>query len=1132
MAFLSLTIASFNCRGLSRAAKQNAVIELARARKVDILVLQETYVHRLGQIRSFDATFGTRSYWGYGASGSRGVAIVLMPRFTGSVLRYFRDTDGRLMWMDLDSGIRIVNVYAPNDLRSQKEFFAALDNHLVGPSRVVLVGDFNCVLDPIDRRTFRGTPPKWSDRRGEGVLRELVDELGLIDAWRALRPAQSGMTWTGRSARSRIDRFYVSPSLAPSMHSAWLVSSALSDHSLLILRFAGTDIAAQGKRPWRLNARLLKDREILVDVARVIQRKVHATPELDGDRWDEVKADVAECFRSWGKRRAREDREEIRIISGVILLLSRPESTGPGIASALVTLRKELRVALQRRWDGLKAVARAERWEMEAWCSRTILRRHLARKHTPLMHLIDPETGSLVETPDGVLEVAKRFYENLYAEPTPPSAAFPFVRNDQVFELCDSPFVEEELHAALVTMKRNRSPGTDGLTVEFYVKLWEVLGKPFTALVNRLLREGTLSTTQRKGLITLLCKDESRRTDLRAWRPITLLNCDYKLIAKCLSVRLTPVLSTVLGPYQACCVKGRSCQLHGFAIRDLIEWANARDLPGIVCSFDQEKAFDRISHHFIFQVLNEAGFSDRFVSMIRALYSRPTSAVIIQDRVSESFDVCRGVRQGDPLSPALYVLAFEPLLQRLSGDSRLSQFPLPPGAPPVALFAYADDLSIVVQNEATVCTVLEVLDEYCEASGARVNRSKSAVMYLNSAPSSAQPVHGLPVKARLRILGFHFEPGGLTPENWRIAQEKLEARIEEFGKLSCPLTARVTITRSLLFSVLTYVASVMPVASQTKNRLEKTLFEFLWSGSCIYVGRPVLKLPRDQGGLGVPDLALMARVLHVRWTRVALDSDMTLTRSFASFFLSTRLRQFSAGALSHSVPRAGTPSAFYAGAARTLAEIQRVDPECDVVEVHLQDLVGLITPPPPERYKMLDLCRHKPNWHLITASFLDARRATFMYRLARGCLPITYRPNTPNIRRGVCPFCHSREALVHVFYECALPKALLRKIADLFQLPGIPYPTVRYLSPLPSHAVNQFVLLLVECLYQVWLARCEAVYQGRLPGLHEVLAKVRKEVWFHLFRERYRLDAKKFLETWHRPAVIFSESRGQLTIQL
>ncbi|KAH8027306.1 hypothetical protein HPB51_004218 [Rhipicephalus microplus] len=61
-----------------------------------------------------------------------------MPRFTGFVLRYFRDTNGSLMWMDLDSGIRIVNVYAPGDFRSQKEFFAVLDDHLVGPSRVVL----------------------------------------------------------------------------------------------------------------------------------------------------------------------------------------------------------------------------------------------------------------------------------------------------------------------------------------------------------------------------------------------------------------------------------------------------------------------------------------------------------------------------------------------------------------------------------------------------------------------------------------------------------------------------------------------------------------------------------------------------------------------------------------------------------------------------------------------------------------------------------------------------------------------------------------------------------------------------------------------------------------------------------
>lgn len=241
--------------------------------------------------------------------------------------------------------------------------------------------------------------------------------------------------------------------------------------------------------------------------------------------------------------------------------------------------------------------------------------------------------------------------------------------------------------------------------------------------------------------------------------------------------------------------------------------------------------------------------------MIQALYSRPKSS-FIQDRASESFDVWREVRQGNPRSPSvyrLYVLAFEPLLQMLSRDIRICNFRLPPGSPPVALFAYADDLSICLPDEAAIFTVLDVLDSYCRATGARKNRSKSAVMYMSSVPTSAQPVHGLAVQARLRILGFLFEPGDRTSENGQLSQEKLEAGIRELRVLSCPLNATVTIARSLLLSFLTYVACVsMPVANRSTRSLEQILFRFLRSSSCIFVGRPVLKVPRNKGGLGIP----------------------------------------------------------------------------------------------------------------------------------------------------------------------------------------------------------------------------------------------------------------------------------------
>ncbi|KAL3205255.1 hypothetical protein MRX96_011153 [Rhipicephalus microplus] len=263
------------------------------------------------------------------------------------------------------------------------------------------------------------------------------------------------------------------------MHSSWLCSSALSDHSLLALRFADSSLVPWGKRPWRLNPRLLKDKDATKDVATYLIGSLLGDQNLGGSDWDTVKAGVAERFRDWGKRRAREERAEIKAVSDAILLLSKPLSCGLGVTAALTSLRKEYRVLLQRRWDRLRATARAEQWEMEAWCSRNVLRRHLARKSSAITSLVDPNTGGLVETQDEVLEVARQFYKNLYAEPPPTPYSFPFTKTYEDFDICDTPFVEEEVFAALKSMKHNRSPGSDGLTVEFYVKFWRVLGGAF-----------------------------------------------------------------------------------------------------------------------------------------------------------------------------------------------------------------------------------------------------------------------------------------------------------------------------------------------------------------------------------------------------------------------------------------------------------------------------------------------------------------------------------------------------------------------------------------------------------------------------------------------------------------------------
>lgn len=93
-----------------------------------------------------------------------------------------------------------------------------------------------------------------------------------------------------------------------------------------------------------------------------------STVVLDAERWDELKARVRGCLMAWGKRLAREELAAITIVSDAILLLSSPISCGPGVAAALVELRREHRRLLRIRWDGLRALARAERWESETWC--------------------------------------------------------------------------------------------------------------------------------------------------------------------------------------------------------------------------------------------------------------------------------------------------------------------------------------------------------------------------------------------------------------------------------------------------------------------------------------------------------------------------------------------------------------------------------------------------------------------------------------------------------------------------------------------------------------------------------------------------------------------------------------------
>ena len=156
-------------------------------------------------------------------------------------------------------------------------------------------------------------------------------------------------------------------------------------------------------------------------------------------------------------------------------------------------------------------------------------------------------------------------------------------------------------------MARGKTPGSDDLPVEFFVKFWDMLGADLVEVFNSSYQDGFLPSSSCKGIITLLFK-KGDRVECKNWHPITLLNVDYKLCARTLAGRLLKVIHHMVHSDQTCGVPGRYIGENVSLLRDIVDVTTELHLPTAILSLDQEKAFDRVDWAFLFRTLEKMGF--------------------------------------------------------------------------------------------------------------------------------------------------------------------------------------------------------------------------------------------------------------------------------------------------------------------------------------------------------------------------------------------------------------------------------------------------------------------------------------------------------------------------------------------
>lgn len=291
-----------------------------------------------------------------------------------------------------------------------------------------------------------------------------------------------------------------------------------------------------------------------------------------------------------------------------------------------------------------------------------------------------------------------------------------------------------ELHKALQDMESGKVPGIDRLPFKFYFYLfkffWTEVGVDLLQVLNDSLCSGRLPLSYRRAVITLLPK-KGDLMDIKNWPPVSLLCSDYKLLSKVLANRLSKVTDQVVHPDQTYCVPGRSIFDNIALIRDTFDVSKLLNIDIGLISIDQEKAFDRVEHAYLWRTLEAFGFCRDFIDKVKVLYGDVESVLKINGGLCTPFKVCGDVRQGCSLTRNVVFNCYRTAVASLEEKIFVVYF-LTTCKNSICLSAYADDVVVLINGQNDVKVVMDVLEDFRMISSAKVNWNKSEELLIGN----------------------------------------------------------------------------------------------------------------------------------------------------------------------------------------------------------------------------------------------------------------------------------------------------------------------------------------------------------------------------------------------------------------
>ena len=407
--------------------------------------------------------------------------------------------------------------------------------------------------------------------------------------------------------------------------------------------------------------------------------------------------------------------------------------------------------------------------------------------------------------------------------------------------------------------------------MEFYKALWPEIGPDLFEVFNFSQKNKLLPLSMRQAVIRCIPK-KGDLAEVKNWRPISLLNSDYKIFAKCITNRFAKFLPLVVSTNQTANVKSRKISHNLSLLRDFVFHANTEQLEAFVLSIDQMKAFDRVNWKFLTRVLEAQNFPPLLLEWVNILYTDISSCVRLNGFTSALFAVSRGVRQGCPLSPTLYTLFSEALNRCILNEPNISGPQIFNNEPLIS--QYADDTCIGAIGDDSIYSIFRALYLFERASGAKVNPDKSKGLWLGACRGRVDKPQGVQWTSEyLTVLGIPIGADVPPADFWVSILDSVQRRVKCYSKRDLSLKGRVVVIKQLLLPLFVYPSFILVCPSNITKRIQTSFDTFLWHGKSPKVPKHIIELPVALGGIAYPNVERAFQSIRLSWTRELFASD-------------------------------------------------------------------------------------------------------------------------------------------------------------------------------------------------------------------------------------------------------------------